>query len=62
MPRHGDGVAVMSLTARERQALHAIEDWLAGSDPGLASRLATFIRLTCGEEMPAREKIQRGRR
>jgi len=52
----------MSLTARERQALHAIEDWLAGSDPGLASRLATFIRLTCGEEMPAREKIQRGRR
>jgi hypothetical protein len=52
-------VAVMSLTAREKRALHAIEDRLAGSDPQLASRLATFTRLTSGEQMPAREKIQR---
>lgn len=47
----------MSLSAREQQALYFIEDGLAGSDPGLASLLATFSRLTSGEEMPAREKI-----
>ena len=56
----GTEVAVMSLTAREKHALHAIEDRLAGSDPRLASRLATFTRLTSGEEMPTREMIQRG--
>lgn len=51
----------MSLTAREQQALHAIEDEIAGSDPKLASLLATFTRLTSGEEMPVREKIPASR-
>ena len=47
----------MSLTTRERRALTSIEDRLCGSDPKLASLLATFTRLTCGEKMPVREKI-----
>jgi hypothetical protein len=50
-------VAVMSLSAREEQALECIADRLAGSDPGLAAMLATFTRLTSGEEMPAREAV-----
>ncbi|MDR0344085.1 MAG: DUF3040 domain-containing protein [Nocardiopsaceae bacterium] len=50
----------MSLTAREQQALQAIEGRLVGSDPELASLLATFTRLTSSEEMPARERVQRG--
>ena len=48
----------MSLTELERQALGSIEDGLAGSDPGLASMLNIFSRLTADEEMPAREKIR----
>jgi hypothetical protein len=55
-------VAVMSLSTREQQALGFIESDLARSDPKLASLLATFARLTCGEEMPVREKIQAVRR
>lgn len=51
----------MSLSAREQQALDSIEDGLAGSDPQLASLLATFTRLTSGEQMPVREKIRLGR-
>lgn len=47
----------MSLSAREQQALAGIEDSLAGSDPGLAARLAIFARLTAGEDMPAQEEI-----
>ncbi len=47
----------MSLSAREQQALDSIEDELAGSDPKLASLLATFARHASGQEMPAREKI-----
>ena len=47
---------------QERQALGFIEDGLAGSDPALASMLGIFSRLTSGEEMPAREKIQVRRR
>ena len=35
-----------------------MEDGLTGSDPKLASLLATFARLASGEEMPVREKIQ----
>jgi hypothetical protein len=50
-------VAVMSLTTREQQALDAIENRLAGSDPNLAALLATFARLTSGEGMPAREQV-----
>lgn len=52
----------MSLTAREQQALGFIESDLARSDPKLASLLATFTRLTSGEQMPVREKIQVVRR
>lgn len=52
----------MSLSAREQQALHSIEDGLAGSDPRLASLLATFTRLTAGEAMPLREKTRAGYR
>jgi hypothetical protein len=48
----------MSLSAREQQALESIEDGLAESDPGLASRLGIFSRLASGEEMPERDEIQ----
>ena len=51
----------MSLSAREQHALDSIETALTGSDPDLAVLLATFGRLTSGEEMPGRERI-RGRR
>lgn len=47
----------MSLSAHEEQVLNSVEDGLARSDPRLASLLATFTRLTSGEEMPAAEKI-----
>src|SRR5262250_3498495 len=54
---------MMSLTQPHRQALGAIADGLAGSDPRLASMLTIFSRLAAGEEMPAREKTRarRGR-
>ena len=39
----------MGLSEREQQALDSIEDGLAGSDPELASLLATFTRLTAGD-------------
>jgi hypothetical protein len=57
-------VAVMSLSAREKHALDSIESSLVGSDPGLASMLDTFTRLTSGEAMPAGEKVsaRRGNR
>ena len=48
----------MSLSPKEQQALASIEDGLAGSDPKLASLLATFARLASGEDMPVREKIR----
>jgi len=48
----------MSLSAREQEALSRIENRLAGSDPELAGRLATFTRLASGEAMPAREQMQ----
>ena len=52
----------MSLSAREQQALHSIENGLCGADPVLASLLAIFTRLTAGEEMPVPEKIRAGGR
>jgi hypothetical protein len=55
-------VAVMSLGVREKYTLHSIEYRLSGSDPELASLLGMFTRLTAGEDMPAREKIERRRR
>src|SRR5262249_61731586 len=54
-------VMMMSFTELERQALGAIADGLAGSDPRLASMLTIFSRLAAGEEMPVGEKT-RGRR
>jgi hypothetical protein len=51
----------MSLSSHEQHALHSIENRLCVSDPELASLLATFTRLTAGEEMPAREKTPAGR-
>ena len=54
---------MMSLNEPQRQALGAIADGQAGSDPRLASMLNIFSRLAAGEEMPAGEKIRvrRGR-
>lgn len=47
----------MSLSERERQVLQSIEYKLADDDPGLASMLATFTRLTADEALPTRENI-----
>lgn len=52
----------MSLSARERHALHGIEVRLARSDAKLASLHGMFARLTSGEEMPIRERICAGGR
>jgi hypothetical protein len=49
---------MMSFDELDRQALGPIEDGLAGSDPGLASKLNIFSRLVAGEEMLVHEKIQ----
>jgi hypothetical protein len=53
-------MAVMSLSAHERRVLDSIQDRLSGSDPELASLLASFTRLTAGGQMPARESIRAG--
>lgn len=53
-------VSAMSLSAHDQQALDSIENRLAGSDPRLASLLATFGRLAAGEELPVRERIRAG--
>jgi hypothetical protein len=55
-------VALMSLSAQEQQALGFMAEGLADSAPELASLLATFARLTSGEEMPVHEKILVARR
>ena len=52
----------MSLNQPETQALGAIADGLAGSDPRLASMLAIFSRLAAGEQMPARQTTRARRR
>lgn len=52
----------MGLSARDQQALDAIEDALASSDPGLTSMLAQFSQLAAGAGMPARERIRHRRR
>lgn len=52
----------MSLNAREQQTLDSIQDELAGSDPGLATMLSAFERLTSAEEIPDTEKIRAGSR
>ena len=48
----------MSLSAWEQNALDSIKNGLADSDPALAARLALFTRLSSGEDMPVREKLQ----
>jgi Protein of unknown function (DUF3040) len=58
----GEEVAVMSLSAREQQALDALAEHIVGSDPGLAGKMATFTQLTVDEEMPLRERILAVRR
>jgi hypothetical protein len=50
----------MSLSARDRHALHGIEKRLTRSDAELASLHGMFARLTSGEEMPIRERICAG--
>lgn len=50
----------MSLNAREQHTLNSMERQLAGSDPKLASLMATFTRLAAGEALPVRERIQVG--
>src|SRR5579863_8192851 len=49
----------MSISEREQEALHSIESDLTSSGPELASKLAMFVWLTAGEEMPNRERIRR---
>lgn len=49
----------MSISEQEQEALNSIESDLADSGPELASKLAMFVRLTAGEEMPKRERIRR---
>lgn len=53
---------MVSLSARDRQALEEIEEELGGSDPRFAAKLSAFSRLTDDGEMPARERIRAGRR
>jgi hypothetical protein len=48
----------MSPVGWEHRALDSIASALAGSDPKLASLLATFSRLASSEEMPAHEKVR----
>jgi hypothetical protein len=48
----------MSLSAWEQDALDSIKNGLADSDPALVARLALFTRLSSGEDMPGREKLQ----
>lgn len=48
----------MGLKPSEQQALCSIEDRITGSDPGLASMLSMFTRLTAGEAPSARESIR----
>jgi hypothetical protein len=55
-------VAVMSLSAREQQALDGIAYGLAHSDSRLVSLLATFNWLNSDEDMPVREKVMIARR
>ncbi len=49
----------MSISRQEQETLDVIEKDLASSGPKLASMLATFARLTAGEDMPVRERIRR---
>ena len=50
------GGAGMSLPLREQRALRGIEAGIWSSDPGLASWMAFFSRLTADEDMPGHER------
>jgi hypothetical protein len=50
---------MMSIRPHEQETLDLIERDLARSGPKLVSMLATFARLTAGEDMPVRERIRR---
>jgi Protein of unknown function (DUF3040) len=50
---------MVSIRPHEQEILDLIERDLAISGPKLASMLATFGRLTAGEDMPVRERIWR---
>jgi len=52
----------VSLSAWEQRNLDSIKDGLAGSDPGLATLLATFNQLASDEKMPVLEEIRVDRR
>lgn len=54
-------MTALSLSAHDRQALEALEERLAASDPRLAAMLSTFSRLEDGEAVPAREQIPAGK-
>jgi hypothetical protein len=54
--RGSNGDAQMSLPFRERRALRGIEAGICSSDPGLASWMAFFSRLTADEDMPGHER------
>jgi hypothetical protein len=53
-------VSAISLSPKDRRALESIADGLGAADGRLASMLATFTRLTAGEAMPGRERLQAG--
>jgi hypothetical protein len=55
-------VAVMSLSAREQEALDRIAAGIASSDSNLAAMLNTFARLTADERMPEGEEVKPVRR
>jgi hypothetical protein len=57
--RHGKATeaAVVSLSARDQQALDGIEDDLADSAPELAAMLGTFTQLTSKDQMPVGEEM-----
>jgi hypothetical protein len=46
----------MSLPVREARALRGIEAGICSSDPGLASWMTFFSRLTADEDMPGHER------
>jgi hypothetical protein len=54
--RRSRGSAGMSLPVRERRALRRVEAGISCSDPGLASWMAFFSRLSADEDMPAHER------
>lgn len=50
---------MVSISEQEQQVLDSMEDELASSGAKLALMLATFARLTAGEDMPTWESIRR---